>query len=977
MDLRFERRLRPIAAVILFFFTFYCIEPLNFAAYAQTPSTESQNKSKSAEEEFQEAIEKIRDGIDQEDTNKIKTGQGAVERLDVEIKQQFKATENEIRNLPDVIKQRHKEFVKQYEENLKALKSNLDEIKRAKTKTEKEQANKKTKAFLEKTKSPSRHTPLDPNNLPHRTPKVKERKPRLKKEDFAELQTPVQLAFAGSDQQLLALITPDPSLSQKPTPADLTETIEVQFTPEITALAEQLEHNPVKIYNYVRNNIDFVPTYGSIQGANMCLMTKQCNDMDTASLLIALLRASGISSRYVIGTIEVPIDKVMNWVGGFTDAQAALNFISSGGTPIKSFIEGGKIAKVQMEHAWVEAYVDYIPSRGAINKQGDTWIPLDASFKQHTFTNGIDFKTAVPFDADGFVNQLKSTATIDPITGSVTNVSSTLIQNTLNNYQAQLQDVITKTIPNVNAGNLLGKKSIVPQNFSILAASLPYKVTIIGSRLSELSDGLRHKVTFTLQDQSGFNVDISVTKALPEIAGQKVTLSYGPASSSDESLLLSYVNTGATSLPAYLIRLKPELRINGLMVASGSSIAMGELQPFDMILTTPTIGSNLVSNTLTAGTYSAIAFDLGVVVPKQLENAATRMKVIKQKLETSDFAGLTKDDIIGEFVNGIGMSYWGLMDLTTNLASRINGVMDIRLPSEGIFTQDITVHFAFGIPFSAVPSGFSTDIDLDYHVVFAKDGDQTKPVTHLAQTGMLGSNLEASIYDLTFNKSYTKRGISAAHILEHANSQGIPIYTVDKNNISSVLPALQVSNQDKTDVQNAVAAGLVVTIPKTEITKDGWTGTGYVSFNPITGAGAYIISGGLAGGGYSCKCFLNNPVAEFLIGIIPSVLVFASFPGLLLAIVTIAVITTLVAIEMCEISSRNDLNIDQQNTLIGITAGKLIFEVLVGLIPKYGALAFTTLTVGLDPLMKLIGNMFRIQNQQNGYKQRRKGVYAV
>jgi hypothetical protein len=31
------------------------------------------------------------------------------------------------------------------------------------------------------------HQPLGPNNLPHRTPKPTERKPRLKKEEFAEL----------------------------------------------------------------------------------------------------------------------------------------------------------------------------------------------------------------------------------------------------------------------------------------------------------------------------------------------------------------------------------------------------------------------------------------------------------------------------------------------------------------------------------------------------------------------------------------------------------------------------------------------------------------------------------------------------------------------------------------------------------------------------------------------------------------------
>lgn len=110
--------------------------------------------------------------------------------------------------------------------------------------------------------------------------------------------------------------------------------------------------------------------------------------MDTASLLIALLRTSGISARYALGTVEVPIDQAMNWVGGFTDEQSALTFIASGGTPVSSLVSGGKIVAAQLEHVWVEAYVDYTPSRGAVHKEGDTWIPMDASFKQHTFTEG-------------------------------------------------------------------------------------------------------------------------------------------------------------------------------------------------------------------------------------------------------------------------------------------------------------------------------------------------------------------------------------------------------------------------------------------------------------------------------------------------------------------------------------------------------------------------------------------------------------
>jgi len=192
----------------------------------------------------------------------------------------------------------------------------------------------------------------------------------------------------GTQNILLAAATP-------PSASDLAETIEVKFTPAIQAKVTELGHNPTKIYNWVRNNIEYVPTYGSIQGADMCLQTKQCNDFDTASLLIALLRASGIHARYVYGTVEIPIDKVKNWAGGFTDSMAALNLLASARIPVKGMVEGGAVKYARIEHVWVEAWIDYIPSRGARHRsgQGDTWIPLDASFKQYAYTPGIDIKS--------------------------------------------------------------------------------------------------------------------------------------------------------------------------------------------------------------------------------------------------------------------------------------------------------------------------------------------------------------------------------------------------------------------------------------------------------------------------------------------------------------------------------------------------------------------------------------------------------
>jgi len=85
--------------------------------------------------------------------------------------------------------------------------------------------------------------------------------------------------------------------------------------------------------------------------------------MDIASLTVALLRASQIPARYVHGTIDVPIEQFNNWAGGFTSSDAAVDFAASGGIPTAAMISGGKIDEARLEHVWVEAAIDYFPSR--------------------------------------------------------------------------------------------------------------------------------------------------------------------------------------------------------------------------------------------------------------------------------------------------------------------------------------------------------------------------------------------------------------------------------------------------------------------------------------------------------------------------------------------------------------------------------------------------------------------------------------
>ncbi len=224
----------------------------------------------------------------------------------------------------------------------------------------------------------------------------------------------------------------------------------------------------------MHDNIQFIPTNGSIQGSQLTLETKSGNATDTASLLIALLRASGIHARYAYGTVRIPIDKVMNWVGGVTAPAAAIQILGQGGIPTAGLAQGGQIAFIKMEHVWVEVYVDYRPSRGAKHRKGDSWIPMDASFKQYQFTEGMDIQDNVPFDASGFAEQITNTAQINEEEGWVSGIDQNFMETSLQNYQTQIEAYITKTNPDATVGDVLGTQTIIPSNRPTLAAGLPY-----------------------------------------------------------------------------------------------------------------------------------------------------------------------------------------------------------------------------------------------------------------------------------------------------------------------------------------------------------------------------------------------------------------------------------------------------------------------------------------------------------------------
>ena len=868
-----RRYSRGIAAVVLGIFSWTSGGVFSVAHAAQDAIKKSkaqaqqQDKGEGAEERLSQLTEELREALagpnvgHESKKKRLLTGKGELFKLDVEIRKQFAETEKKLKDakLPAEILERHYKFVKHYDDNLAELKGNIERVEKAKDKKQAEMEMGRTLAHLEKVKAPSRHQPLDPNNLPFRQPKVQKREPRMKKEEFERDLKKDKNAWR-SEKRIMVASTG--SLAGLLPSEDLAETIEVQFTPEIKAKALELGNNPVKIYEWVRNNIEFVPTWGSIQGAQMTLFTKQGNAIDTSSLLIALLRASGVHARYVTGTVELPIEKIMNWTGGFSDSQTALDFMASGGVPVKAGMSGGRISKAFFEHVWVEAYIDYIPSRGAKHVQGkeDTWIKLDPSYKQYAYAQGVDIKSAVPFDDQALLMQIQSTTTINEAEGYITGINSTLIQQTMEDYQARVQRFIQQNNPAAAIGEIFGKKEVVKQAYPYLLGTLPYRGVIRGVTYSELPDILRHKITFTVRKNHLDEVPIVLTRSLPEVAGKKITLSYVPATPQDEAVISSYLpqphadrtpiqsSEFPASLPAYLINVKPELRFDEQLVASGAAIGLGTTESFDMTFYDPVTGESIIQNTIDAGTYQAIALNLSRISQDEMLVSKTKLETTKAQLETEDFSGLSAGEMLGDLLYCVALTYLAEVGVAKSIAERNMGVRAVTLPSETIFASTVNTSYVWGIPRTISRGGLVMDADRILSFVRALDGDLKRAKQYVLLSGMQSSALEHAVPEQFVSTTDTVvEGISAVKALKLANDEGIPLYSVTQTNIANVLPQLQLKEQDKQDIKDLVGAGKEVIISKTNITYRGWTGCGYIALDPETGAGGYMISGGLSG----------------------------------------------------------------------------------------------------------------------------------
>ncbi len=436
-----------------------------------------------------------------------------LDQADPQLLEQFARVSQQLQadGLPERMRQRHVEAVTVYRANMQTLRGHLDAIEAAPTAAQRHDLYPPALADLRSQPKAASHRPADPHPLPFRLAQSNRREPITTREAFEvrhRLSEPLRVAATHLPPGLLAT----PLVPEEPTPADLAETEEVRITDDIRALAAELHHHPVEIYNWVHDHIEFVPTYGAIQSAPMTLANRRSNAFDTSSLLVALLRAAHIPARYAIGTVEIPADQAINWVGGVSTPEEALEALAQGGIPVTGRVRGGAIEAIRLEHVWVEAWVDFDPSFGTVNREGDTWVPMDGAFKRYDDTPGLDWQAELPFEAQGVLDHLTDQAQMLQAGDAIAGIDQAGIEAAWRDYQSQVDALLDRQSSGATLNDLLAERTIVPSQRTVLGLTLPYPILATGARLSTLEPSQRHTVQINL-----FASDLDeITRVVPQ-----------------------------------------------------------------------------------------------------------------------------------------------------------------------------------------------------------------------------------------------------------------------------------------------------------------------------------------------------------------------------------------------------------------------------------------------------------------------------
>lgn len=561
-------------------------------------------------------------------------------------------------------------------------------------------------------------------------------------------------------------------------------TNEVQVTPEIQSLARALDNDPRQIYEYVLNNIDYVPLFGSRNGATATLLAKRGNDLDHCSLLIALLKAANPASdaRYIEAQVVYSTSFLGQLLG--INGDQVLSHLGNCHIPAAYYASSSYI---QMYHYWVETTIN-----------GTNYV-LDTAFKEYDSTNALDILSIAGYTRTQFLARAVSGATVT--TNSIRNANESNIRADLASYSTNLLGYIRANYPNAERSAVLGGRRIRQQTVTSLPTSLPYALLVVG--------GTRYEYTtlpsayfwrMTIQHQG-----INQTVRLYECAGKRVSIFY----------------TGAGNAP--------QLRIDGTLMATGNGTTTGQVYNMTVSLLRPNAAT--VSNvfSLTSGKSYVIANDFGAACPALIAN-------VSEQLARDRASGLseTSEAVLGGSLHLMSLSYFNQFMLQQDMVSRMAQVLATEHYDIGLMAQE--VGYYIDIPLARVSVRHVSGDSAKATALVRSTSLLQSALEHGMLEQLQGTNRPgASTVKLLKLSNSNNKETYFANSANWSGPSGVRTQLVNY------------SAQELAQLDSYIAAGMTAILPKdAAITLAQWTGVGYVVYDAVnTGM---LIKGNYKGG---------------------------------------------------------------------------------------------------------------------------------
>jgi RHS repeat-associated protein len=199
---------------------------------------------------------------------------------------------------------------------------------------------------------------------------------------------------------------------------------------EIRDLAKTLGNDPLAMFNWVRNHVDYVHYRGAKKGSLTTLVELSGNDCDQSLLLRDLLTAAGIPAILNYGTTWIPYQSsngvdIRHWLGlpnaAYKNVDAENLLLNRGTKPSEAF---KNFSDFSLNRIWVQA---------TINNQT---VQMDPSFKKYEQVTGMNLAAACGYQQAVAMGQLGGQQ--GDSYNSLTNANESALQVYLMNRTADL-----------------------------------------------------------------------------------------------------------------------------------------------------------------------------------------------------------------------------------------------------------------------------------------------------------------------------------------------------------------------------------------------------------------------------------------------------------------------------------------------------------------------------------------------------------